>query len=140
GLVEAPNDAPDWFRNALSMLNASDLGPEWQDLVNKWATFEAEEHYKQGPKLGNLHRPVSIKDWIQRGRSPTWRPVIAKPSNYGREYMKWWTSLQPSWRLSSRGSIIFTATEGDWGALRRPGVNGLLSVLGSLFHWGTALQ
>ncbi|KAF9470936.1 hypothetical protein BDN70DRAFT_767299, partial [Pholiota conissans] len=65
-------------------------------------------------------------------------PVIVKPSNYGKEYMKWWTSLQPRWRLSSRGSIIFTATEGDWEALRRPGVNGILSVLGSLFHWGTA--
>ncbi|KAF9470937.1 hypothetical protein BDN70DRAFT_939316 [Pholiota conissans] len=67
GPVQAPNDAPDWFKNALSMLNASDFGPEWQDLVGKWATFEAEEHYKQGPKLGNLHRPASIKDWIQRG-------------------------------------------------------------------------
>ncbi|KAF9472819.1 hypothetical protein BDN70DRAFT_763239, partial [Pholiota conissans] len=129
---------PDWFKSAISMLSSADLGPEWQELLELWKNFEVKENYRHVAKLGNSHRPISIKDWIQRGRSPVWRPVIAKPANYGKEYMRWWTLLQPAWRLSSRGSIIFNEIDGDWESLRRPGVNGLLSVLASLFHWGSA--
>ncbi|KAF9484760.1 hypothetical protein BDN70DRAFT_824903 [Pholiota conissans] len=135
-------DAPDWFENALSMLQSTSLGPEWTDLLQKWSAFEAKEDYKEVTKLSSLYRPSSIGDWIKRGRSYTWRPNISNPAKYGKEYMKWWTSLQPAWRVSVQGSIIFGATDGDggWSMLRHPGTNGLLSVVCALFHWGVALQ
>ncbi|KAF9471337.1 hypothetical protein BDN70DRAFT_939020 [Pholiota conissans] len=138
--VQASEDSPNWFKAALLMLNSADLGPEWQELIRKWAAFEVKEEYQEVAKLKSTHRPVSVKDWIQRGRSPNWRPLIRNTSTYGKEYMRWWTALQPAWRISSDGTISFSSTDGDWEPLRRPGINGLLSVMGSLFHWGTALQ
>jgi len=30
--------------------------------------------------------------------------------------------------------------DGDWEVLRRPGVNGILSVMAGLFFWGVALR
>ncbi|KAF9471420.1 hypothetical protein BDN70DRAFT_938959 [Pholiota conissans] len=138
--ITQASSAPNWFTSAYSMLRSIDLGPEWQELVRKWAVFEAQEGYKAVARLGHTHRPASVKDWIQRGRSPTWKPTIANVSEFGVEVTKWWTSLQPPWRISSKGKIIFSQVDGDWEPLRRPGVNGLLSIVGCLFHWGSALQ
>ncbi|KAF9470879.1 hypothetical protein BDN70DRAFT_820772 [Pholiota conissans] len=138
--ITQASSPPNWFTSASSMLRSTNLGPEWEELVSKWAAFEAQEGYKGVAKLGHLHRPASVKDWIQRGRSPTWKPAIVNPPEYGVEVVKWWTSLQPPWRISSKGKIIFSAVDGDWKAMRRPGVNGLLSIVACLFHWGSALQ
>ncbi|KAF9471528.1 hypothetical protein BDN70DRAFT_776825, partial [Pholiota conissans] len=135
-VIQAAEESPKWFKTSLSMFNSVDLGPEWQELVCKWAALEVKENYVEVVKLKSTHRPISVKDWIQRGRSPTWRPVIRSIVNYGKEYTKWWTALQPAWRLSSDGMISFASMDGDWEPLRRPGLNGLLSVLCSLFHWG----
>ncbi|KAF9470923.1 hypothetical protein BDN70DRAFT_939329 [Pholiota conissans] len=138
--IQAHNKAPEWFDNALSMLQSAALGPEWVELIEKWSAFEVNERYKEAGKIGSLHRPASVGDWIKRGRSSTWRPEISSASKYGKEYVKWWTSLQPAWRLSASGKIIPEATDGDWNSLRKPGTNGLLSVVCGLFHWGTSLQ
>ncbi|KAF9470323.1 hypothetical protein BDN70DRAFT_821516, partial [Pholiota conissans] len=105
--IRAPDNAPEWFENALSMVQSAALGPEWLELIQKWSTFEAKERYKEVAKLGNVNRPSSVGDWIKRGRSSTWRPEISN---------------------------------GNWDTLKRPGTNGLLSVICALFHWGTALQ
>ncbi len=41
--------------------------------------------------------------------------------------------MQPSWRTNNNNN---GETSGDWEKIRRPGVNGLLSVMAALFFWG----
>ncbi|KAF8173489.1 hypothetical protein BJ912DRAFT_859330 [Pholiota molesta] len=106
----ASTDAPKWFTSALSMVQSTELGPAWTELIHKWSAFEAAAGYNEVAKLGALHRPTSVKDWIQRARNPAWKPAIHSPSKYGKDFQKW------------------------------PGLNGLLSVISSLYHWGISLE
>lgn len=56
--VDGTANPPDWITNALALLRSSQLGPEWDSLVNKWLTFEANSGYYEGPrKLGARNRP-----------------------------------------------------------------------------------
>lgn len=52
--------------------------------------------------------------------------------------MKWWASLQPSWRgLGAGGSMCFVPVySGDWKSLNVPGKNGWLSIMVCLKWWG----
>jgi len=134
---------PDWFIAAVAMLEGEKgLGPTWGKLVKVWITFEGRDGavYKGTRKLLTTHQPDVIKAWIGRAQSSTWRPVILDTSAYEAEFMLWWAALQPSWRKSGDGSLIFSKVVGDWEVLRRPGVNGMLSVLAGLFFWGVALR
>ena len=48
--------------------------------------------------------------------------------------------MQPKWRLSKKGEILTRKMDGDLDGLRKPGLNGLLSVLAALFFWGRIAQ
>ena len=116
------------------------LGEGWAELVRLWAAFEEKEEFKERRKLSAKDRPECIADWVQRARSPTWRPVIANVAAFGKVFHAWWVSLQPKWRVSGKGAILTEDVEGDWEELRRPGLNGLLSALAGLFYWGRIAQ
>ena len=45
--------------------------------------------------------------------------------------------MQPQWRFGEDGKLLRVA--GALEDLRRPGTNGLLSVIAALFFWGVAL-
>ncbi|PPQ85572.1 hypothetical protein CVT26_010356, partial [Gymnopilus dilepis] len=137
--IEIEQDAPKWFANALLMLQMVDLGPYWFDLLESWARFEMRGGYKERGKLGAQHRPGCIGDWIQRKRSPTWRPILEE-AVVGESFRRWWVALQPKWRLSDDNKIIPSALQGDWSSLCKPGLNGLHSVIVGLFFWGIAAR
>ncbi|RDB23146.1 hypothetical protein Hypma_009711 [Hypsizygus marmoreus] len=133
--VTAPDSAPAWFTTAMGMLQSKSLGPAWMALVSAWATFEAKENYQQQGKLLTTRRPTAVADWIQRHRSPTWLPKVDVAS-FEEDFSEWWKALQPGWRHADDGQLIRGA--GDWAEtnLRRPGLNGVLSILAALFFWG----
>jgi len=131
---------PLWFTSAIGMMEGEDLGSLWNQLVKSWAAFEAKSEYKETKKLSTTHRPDAIKAWIQHARAPAWRPVISNVVAYGLEFNTWWSALQLEWRKSSTGNVLFSRVDGDWEVLRRPGVNGILSVMAGLFFWGVALR
>ena len=60
--------------------------------------------------------------------------------------MSWWHDIQPGFRktegLTPADTVIPLEGEtGDtWGGLRKPGPNGMLSVMTLLFWWGRAAQ
>jgi len=112
------------------------LGQRWMELVAVWVDFEVEEGYKERKKLSPRGRPPIVEEWIRRARSPTWRPVIADLAKFERSFNLWWTSLQPEWRVSSAGETAVGQDVGGWENLRKPGLNGLLSLLAALFFWG----
>ncbi|KAF8971656.1 hypothetical protein BDZ97DRAFT_1650694 [Flammula alnicola] len=110
--IEVPPGAPKWFTNILSMLRHEDVGshPRWTELVEKWAAFEIQSDFEEVAKLKTTNQPAAIGAWIQRYRSPSWRPTISDPNEYGASFMA------------------------------KPGLNGLVSVMAGLFYWGCAIE
>ena len=65
------------------------------------------------------------------------RCVVAQYTSFPSVFDAWWRSIQPKWRVLDGQEL---AKDGvDFELLRRPGVNGLLSVLAALFFWGVGL-
>lgn len=112
------------------------MGAEWLELVRLWEVFEAREGFASPSNLSPHGRPPCVAEWIKRARAPSYRPPIANLDDYAQVFTQWWGSLQPEWRRSS-GSLV--QSSGDLDVLRKPGVNGLLSVLAALFFWGLLL-
>lgn len=125
--LDIPTGSPTWFKNATSMFSAPSLGPRWSLLAQTWATFEMQENFQPRGMLSAAGRPQVVSDWIQRARPSTWRPTINDTKAYEKLHCHWWTLVQRK-------------AGGDWKELRLPGPNGILSVLASLFYWGSAVR
>jgi hypothetical protein len=140
--ISAEDGAPKWFSSTLVMLQSSEMPSQdrWMELLNLWKAFEEKEGYEENGFLCGTGRPKCIGSWIGVGCSTTWRPVLPKTSAFEKEFRQWWISLQPDWRVSEEGSIISGASEGDWGKLRKPGLNGIQGALAALFYWGLEVK
>jgi len=133
---QAEINSPPWFSKTLAMLESeSRMGEAWTTMVRAWALFEAASGYEEVKKLGAVGRPSAVGDWIGRARSSTWRPVIRDLPQYEASFWIWWSAIQPDWRLDE-GDLVRERVVGDWEPLRRPGINGMVSVLVALFYWG----
>lgn len=126
-------NAPKWFLSASSMLRSGQFGDSWLEAISTWEEFEAAEGFEGSLKLGTSQRPAYVSWWIQRARSQVYRPKITNFDEVAAKFKAWWQSLQPDWRVTDDGALA--RGEGSWDALRRPGVNGLLSVMAALFFW-----
>lgn len=133
--VNGEDAQPKWVVMALSVLQSTPLGPEWDVLLRNWLQFEQNEGFEGSTKLGCRHRPPIISDWIRYARKPNFRSEIKNLSNFIREFDAWWRVLQPAWRHDDDTDLLRRDGE-DWECLRCSGVNGLLSVLAALFFWG----
>lgn len=102
--INVPDEVLKWFEDALMMLQSENFGPLWHGLLKTWSDFEIQAWFTEQGKLGATHRPTYISDWIQCRHSVTWCPDI-NVLQFERNFDKWWTSLQPSWCLSSMGII-----------------------------------
>ncbi|KAK6966800.1 hypothetical protein R3P38DRAFT_2815716 [Favolaschia claudopus] len=139
-----PHAAP-WFRDAYAAMTRIDLGPHFHALVAAWTRMEAASRFEHSesnlsPKL----RPKQVGAWIAANRRGT-DPLVENPTEYAAQWQQWWDSLQPSWRSrDAEGRWSISATYGgagrEWGPLYRWGVNGVLSILASLYFWGCAVQ
>lgn len=136
--ADLPSSAPAWLMSASGMLRSEALGVEWLELVGTWEAFEVGEGFSFPTKLAAKGRPPCIGDWIQRARAPSYRAAIANPADFAQAFTAWWTSLQPEWRQSP-GTLLLK-TSGNLDAIRKPGTNGLLSVIAALFFWGFACR
>ena len=105
-----------------------------------WTAFEEKEGFKEHGKLSAKLRPVCISEWIGHGHSPTWQPTILSIPLLKKSFRSWWCDLQPSWRISGNSSIALDRIDGDWGTLRKPGLNGIHSIMAGLFYWGCKVQ
>ena len=61
--VAVPPNAPKWFENALSMLQAKDRGVPWYALIRAWTDFEVRHNFTEVAKLGAKNRPDCIQEW-----------------------------------------------------------------------------
>ncbi len=134
--LDAPDGSPEWVIKALTLLRATALGSEWEKLIDTWLEFEGQSSFTGSDYLTANSRPRAITDWIQRARAPNYRPVIKSVSKFAESFAAWWSTMQPSWRVANSRDEL----SGDWEKIRRPGVNGLLSVMAALFFWGDAMK
>ena len=132
--------APAWFEQSKDLFRSEGLGGEWLQLLGAWERFEVQEGYKEQGKLSSKGRPDVVQMWISRARSTSWRPLILDTGAYGVTFNSWWAQLQPQWRVSGDGAVDSQLLEGNWDCLRRPGLNGLQSVVAALFYWGIAAK
>jgi len=133
------SNAPAWFTNAVRMFNEPSLDLSWTELVELWSSFEQKESYTEAGKLSPKNRPAVVGQWIARARPGGWRPNIADLPGFERQFQQWWVTIQPVWRVSDR-KLLKDVVNGDWDSLRRPGLNGIVSVLAALFYWGLAVK
>ncbi|PPQ98301.1 hypothetical protein CVT26_013496 [Gymnopilus dilepis] len=138
--LSTDGNAPEWFESAVEMLQSRALDNDkgWMGLVKKWTQFEAQEGYVGSTRLSATSRPEVISAWLHRKRSPNFQPSIDL-RRYPKTYMDWWLSLQPGWRVTGR-KISFNEVQGDWESLRKPGINGFVNIMVSLFFWGCAVK
>jgi hypothetical protein len=121
-------------------INEPPFGDQWAELLKLWSAFEKKEAFTERKKLSPDSRPPCVLEWISRGRPTTWRPVIASIPAFEKSFNAWWSILQPDWRMNDNGSIAFSTVDGDWEKLRKPGLNGIHSVVVALFFWGCKVQ
>lgn len=132
-------NAPEWVTDALKFLQSVALGLEWDALLASWFAFEQGSGFEGSVRLGTRSRPRVVGEWIKYARTDTFRHEIKNVSSFANEFNTWWASLQPAWRTDD-ASRVLRRDDGDWECLRRPGLNGLLSILAGLFFWGCAVQ
>lgn len=89
----------------------------------------ATESYPQRMGLPKINRPAKISHWVQYARA---KPIVVDNADiYERKWWKWWSGMNPAWRVRS-GDRPQQGGTGDWDGLLKSGLNGFLSVLTSL--------
>ncbi|KAJ3478929.1 hypothetical protein NLJ89_g12358 [Agrocybe chaxingu] len=125
----------EWFEKAMGQFGSEDLGEVWSRLLEEWRAFEEEEDsFGDNRVLPVKGRPKSVGMWISRARPPTWRPSDPDAKADEEKFKAWWASLQPAWRVVN--GRVGKSMNGDWNALRLPGINGIQSIVAALFFWG----
>ncbi|KAJ7259982.1 hypothetical protein B0H12DRAFT_1014198 [Mycena haematopus] len=144
--ASCPTDVPRWLCDGFAQVSKRELGAEYEGLLHVYIALEQSNGFKNGSKgLPTEGRPQQLTDWVRDGRGCTanCRP-IADVTAYKTIWWVWWTSIQPPWRSSGAGRSKRTKSVpprgADWGKLDAPGTNGMLSVVGTLYWWGCALQ
>ncbi|KAJ7887728.1 hypothetical protein B0H13DRAFT_1627396, partial [Mycena leptocephala] len=144
-----PGSAPRWITDSVAWLSTQDLGCHYTALLAALVKLETvfgfdEETYGALPSEG---RPVQLHDWIRTGCTRSKKiPVVLDVAKYADEWQGWWDSLQPEWRTKTRNGKWMVGGDAsyggntEWGVLDRPGPNGCLSVVASLYFWGVCEQ
>ncbi|KAK6992781.1 hypothetical protein R3P38DRAFT_3429464 [Favolaschia claudopus] len=141
--VACPPKAPDWFADARTVLTKQDLGVHYQAVIAAWTRMEEASRFEHSPtNLPAKFRPKQLGPWITRGRRTEFS--VEDPIEYSAQWQAWWDSLQPAWR--KRGTDGCWEVENgygeggrEWGSLYQWGVNGVLTIVASLYFWGRAV-
>ncbi|KAJ3900221.1 hypothetical protein F5879DRAFT_809589, partial [Lentinula edodes] len=95
--------------------------------------------------LPSVNRPTLLSKWISKKRytSKGNDPNVTEQcgEDFIKHVQKWWTSLQPEWRvMGSRNLPPDSVTHDQWEKLDKYGINGWFSILVCLKWWGTNIQ
>ncbi|KAJ7432248.1 hypothetical protein B0H11DRAFT_1669801, partial [Mycena galericulata] len=137
-----PASAPSWFSDAVGELLRAEIGPRYVEVLKAFVELEEAYMFENGKgKLPVIERPIQVTDWIKGGRGrKKGVPAIRDIKAFETKWWSWWTEMQPAWRGRANGKPLRGegGAEEGWGALVAPGVNGLLSVVATLYWWGYA--
>ncbi|KAJ7789261.1 hypothetical protein B0H14DRAFT_2180955, partial [Mycena olivaceomarginata] len=136
-----------WFVDAQRDLMKMRLGPHFEAVLAAWTWIEDASQFEQGPtNLPSKFRPKQVTTWISNARGKRGEtPAVADLRQYGVEWKTWWDLLQPEWREKAADGL-WSVARGygrggcEWGPLYQWGVNGVLSVVASLYFWGCSVR
>ncbi|KAJ7801666.1 hypothetical protein B0H14DRAFT_3782628 [Mycena olivaceomarginata] len=143
--LPCPPEAASWFADAHAAMTKVDLGCHYHALVAAWTRIEQASRFEHGPtNLSPKGRPKQVTAWISRLRKGT-EPVVDDPATYAIQWQAWWDLLQPAWRtkdVDGQWSVVGGYRDGgrEWGPLYQWGINGVLSIVASLYFWGRAVH
>ncbi|KAJ7770728.1 hypothetical protein B0H16DRAFT_1254036, partial [Mycena metata] len=142
--LELPGDTPQWLRTVLGYLTAADLGCHYTALLTALVRLEESAGFEQeGQALASSKfRPNEVQKWIRGARGSRMKslPEVVNVADYARRWNVWWDALQPAWR--KRGDDGYWVVGGrygtEFGPLDASGLNGCISIVASLYFWGTS--
>ncbi|KAJ7625134.1 hypothetical protein DFH06DRAFT_1008265, partial [Mycena polygramma] len=134
-----------WLRDSVEVLCRVDLGPHFHSLLETLIRVEELHGFAEMPRRAYpaVSRPVEVGIWIGRHRGTKsaypYSPQIENVVDYTNRWQQWWDTLQPAWR--QRDTFRWKTPETypancDWGVLAKPGPNGALGLVASLYFWG----
>jgi len=146
-VLQEPTKKYIWAKNGLASLLNIAGGEKWNTCIWYWLELEIDNEFKDGRRLEGKNRHKSVSDWIARARASNWMGLKEAPTVYEEKFWSWWRSAQPEWRggddISSEGAHVamkvLPPDGDDWEDIRCMGSNGLLSALGALLFWGSAV-
>ncbi|KAF8164050.1 hypothetical protein K438DRAFT_1775748 [Mycena galopus ATCC 62051] len=132
---------PKWAKSARATLlsagpDSTGQNPLWKKGVELWWNLKRLTHFVSPIKgLGTTKRPEEIHTWIKCARATT--PKLKNVDGFMEEWREWWRTLNPGWRSMGDkvGEGLIRDPEASVEVLRKPGVNGFLSVLIRLKWW-----
>ncbi|KAJ7016359.1 hypothetical protein C8F04DRAFT_924426, partial [Mycena alexandri] len=140
-----PSDATAWVKHAFAQVSRESLGAQFDEVLEAWIELEHNYGFVVGTSASSfsrVKRPQEVTEWIRDGRG---RQVeiwpIANMAKFQQAWWAWWRALQPSWHVplpEQEEPPAGVTGEKEWGKLRVPGQNGLLSVVAALYWWGVA--
>ncbi|KAJ7797563.1 hypothetical protein B0H14DRAFT_2389675, partial [Mycena olivaceomarginata] len=112
-------------------------GDDWAALVDVWWALEASWVFASSTKSHpTTNRPKAVGAWVKNARNGI--PAIGTADAMDSEWWKWWTAINPGWRVSD-GELLQDG-DGSLDALRCPEQNGFLNVIACLKWWFLAMD
>ncbi|KZT00416.1 uncharacterized protein LAESUDRAFT_666186, partial [Laetiporus sulphureus 93-53] len=115
---------------------------EFNRCVSLWIAVENSYGFKTAIRgLDATNCPPQVTHWLRvHCRMLSNLPVIESLDEYTCSWWLWWAGLQPEWRKNDISGHPIPGGGGDWTKLRKPGQNGLLTVLLALLWWRLAAE
>lgn len=82
--------------------------------------------------------PGECMTWQLHGSDPTKLPALDSVVGYATQWIKWWKTLQPSWR-STAGWPLAPEVAGTWKHLAAGGEGGVFLLIMSMTWWAKAI-
>lgn len=143
---------PSWIDEAVSMLTTAHLSKDFCILLNNFVNLERAFHWGDSGKpwatslkdrknpANDLERPKLISSWIAAGRfrSKALRSVD-DPATFHEGFSAWLRFAVPVMKKLDEAGPTTQLSKDDLDFLRRPGVNGFLTIVVGLYWLGEAL-
>ncbi|OJT12471.1 hypothetical protein TRAPUB_10979 [Trametes pubescens] len=128
---------PDWLREAFDFMEGKQLGDDFTRALEWWSVVERTYDFETSAKgLPTEHRPPEVQHWLRVNRRVLKKPpVIKNEDTYCSAWWRWWSAMQPEWRVRDSHGRPVAGGHGDWEVLKKPGKNGFLIVLLTLVWW-----
>ncbi|KAK7015173.1 SERTA domain-containing protein 3 [Paramarasmius palmivorus] len=136
-LPATSNELPSWVQGMKEFLLADVIGSGWVQAVQLWEDLERSYDFTTPTQktLPTKNRPDAVLFWSKRARKCAAPPDTKDAQVFGDSVVEWWNTMMPCWRTKDDKGNWAATGEGDWGGLRCPGLNGLLSIMACLKWW-----
>ncbi|KAJ7932989.1 hypothetical protein B0H13DRAFT_2307260 [Mycena leptocephala] len=125
--MPCPSNAPAWFVDGHAAVTEKDLGCHFHALVAAWTRVEAASRFEHGPtNLPSKHRPKPMSGRLCGTVAHLVGLIAASVEKKGDD---------------GEWSVVggYGAGGREWGPLYQWGTNGTLTLVASLYFWGSVL-